>query len=78
MARGRRITDDLRAAVVIMAEELPNKKIARYTGVSLRSVQRIVAAARDQPESEGLKRERAIPKPRKVNDDVLRVSQMSQ
>ena len=74
MGRGRRISNDLREAIVHMSEDLSNKTIARYTGVSLRSVQRIVAAARAEPGSETAQKQRAAAKARVMTDDIIQVS----
>lgn len=73
MTRGRRISDDLRHAIISMSEEFENKQISRYLGVSLRSVQRIVAAAHSEHGSQAPTHAREALKSQVINDDVIRV-----
>jgi transposase len=73
MPKGRRISLDLRLAIVNMwLEGIGTKYISRYLGISRRSVQRIVANARaGYLDTHRLK---APQPPRKLHEDALRVS----
>jgi hypothetical protein len=73
MPRGRVISLDLRLVIVNMwLEKIKTKYIAQYLGVALRSVQRIIANAREGRIAVASQR---APQPtRKLHEDSIRVS----